>query len=387
MKKKAILITAVLLVAGLLFTGCDLIETNAEPAPQPTPVEDPGVTAEANLVPVDHINLHFAMAGEVGAILVEEGDQVEAGDILARLVNVEGLEAQVLAAEQAVLDAEQRLDELNDMAELVAAQAEVALVEARQALVEAERAYDEVDTDEFRQDLDDARVDMIEARDDLEDAEETLADHSDLDEDHFLRQRYEDDVERAQQDYDEARWAFEELENEYDLARKRLDEARSALNDVEREVEATRDGQVDPDDLALAESNLESAQGQLRAAERALDDVELTAPFDGRIVRVELTEGAYTTPEQLGFVLADISAWHLETTDLTEIDVVEVEVGDVVEITFDALPDLIFIGDVESISEYYLERFGDITYEVRIRLRESDDRLRWGMTAEVSFSD
>jgi len=138
---------------------------------------------------------------------------------------------------------------------------------------------------------------------------------------------------------------------------------------------------------ALAEANLERAQGQLKAAERALRDVELTAPFDGKIVRVELTEGAYTTPEKMAFVLADMSNWYLETDDLTEIDVIEVEEGQEVKISFDALPGETFTGEVESISEYFLERFGDITYVVRIRLSQEDSRLRWGMTAEVNFSD
>lgn len=387
MKKKMIIVIMFLLAVGTLVAGCDLIEGNTEPTPEPTPVQDPGVTAEANLVPADYVNLHMAMAGEVGEILVEEGDQVESGDVLARLANIEEREAQVLAAELAVLEAQQRLDDLNQKAELVAAQAEVALVESRQALIEAEQAWNEVDTDEFRQDLDNARVDMIEARDDLEEAEETLADHSDLDEDHFLRQRYEDDVERAQEDYDEARWAFEELKNDYDLAKTRLDKAQAVLDETEREVEATQDGQVDPDDLALAEANLEHAQGQLKAAERALRDVELTAPFGGKIVRIELTEGAYTTPEKMAFVLADMSNWYLETDDLTEIDVIEVEEGQEVKISFDALPGETFTGEVESISEYFLERFGDITYVVRIRLSQEDSRLRWGMTAEVNFSD
>ncbi len=208
-----------------------------------------------------------------------------------------------------------------------------------------------------------------------------------MDEDHYLRQQYEDDVEEAQQDYDEARWAFEELQNQYDLAKARLEQAQAALPDAEREVEATQDGRPDPDDLALAEANLEKARGQLRAAERALGDVELTAPFDGTVVRVELTEGALTSPEMMAVVLADMSYWVLETNDLTEEEVVEIDEGDEVTITFDSLPNLEFPGEVESISEYPLERFGDITYLARIRLLESDKRLRWGMTAEVTFSE
>ena len=55
--------------------------------------------------------------------------------------------------------------------------------------------------------------------------------------------------------------------------------------------------------------------------------------------------------------------------------------------TFDALPELTFDGQVESISDYFVEQFGDITYVVRIKLLDWDERLRWGMTAEVVFED
>jgi len=384
MRKKIVWITAVTVIAVFLVTGCDLIAPTPTPTPMPTPVSESNVIAEANLMPVDHITLRFGMAGRVADILVAEGEQAEEGQALARLENVEAVEAQILSAERAVLEAEQRIEELNEKADLAAARTRQDLVEARQALVEAERAWDEIDTDEFEEDLDDARLDMIDAEEDLEDAEETLADYQDLDEDNLVRQNAEDDVEEAQQDYDEARWAYEELKNQQDLVEARLQTAQAAVEDAERKVEATQDG-PDPDDLALANASLEQAQGQLSAAERARGDVELTAPFAGKIVQVELTEGAYTSPEQMAFVLADMSEWVLETNDLTEEEVVDIEEGDEVTITFDALPEIEFTGEVESISDYSLERFGDVTYVVRIRLDDPDSRLRWGMTAEIEF--
>jgi len=384
MRKKTIWMTTAAVLCVLLITGCDLITQTPEPTPMPTPVSESNVIAEANLMPVDHITLRFGMAGLVAEILAEEGDQVDQGQVLARLDNAESLEAQILSAERAILDAEQQIENLNEKADLASARAQQDLVEARQNLVEAERAWDEIDTDEFEEDLDDARLDMIDAEEDLEDAQETLADYQDLDEDNLVRQNAEDDVEEAQQDYDEARWAYEELKNQQDLVDTRLQTARAAVEDAERRVEATQEG-PDPDDLNLANASLEQAQGQLRAAESAMDDVELTAPFAGQIVRVELTEGAFTSPEQMAFLLADMSEWVLETNDLTEEEVVDIEEDDQVTITFDALPNLEFTGEVETISDYSLERFGDITYVVRIRLDDPDSRLRWGMTAEVEF--
>ena len=211
-----------------------------------------------------------------------------------------------------------------------------------------------------------------------------MADVEDLSEDNYSRQAAEDAVEEAQQNYDEARWNFEELKYQRDLAEAQLRAAREAVSEATRRFEATADG-PDPDDLALAETNLEQAESQLKAAETALEKVELTAPFAGRVVRSELIENTDTAPGTLAMVLMDDSGWYVETNDLTENEVVDVRAGQKVTLTFDAFPGELFEGEVDSISDYFQESFGDITYIVRIRLLEPDADLRWGMTAEIEF--
>ena len=384
MKKKNIFILIGILTAAILLAGCEIIAPTPEPTPAPSPVEQTGVIAEGNLVPKEIVNLSFAVAGEVSEILISEGDPVESGQVLARLGDIESLQAQLDSAELAVLEAQQQLEDLEDNAALAHAQAKVDYVLAQENLLEAEQTWDGVDTDEFQDDLDDARIEMNEAEEDLEDAEEELAEVEDLSEDNFTRQAAEDDVEEAQQDYDEARWAFEALKYQRDLAEAKLDAAREAVADVEQEVESTRDG-PDPDDLALAETQLEQAEAQKDAAETALSKAELTAPFTGQVVRIELIEGGQIAPGSLAMVLIDDSKWFVETNDLTENEVVEVDTGQKVTLKFDALPGKTFEGEVESISDYFQERFGDITYIVRIRLLDLNDDLRWGITAEVEF--
>jgi RND family efflux transporter MFP subunit len=248
----------VLLLTGLLVAGCDLVPTEPEPQSVTEPVSDPGVIAEANLVPAEYVALRFALPGPVAEIAVEAGSEVEEGQVLARLKNTEAIEAQLLAADLAVLQAEQRLEEV---------------------------------------------------------------------------ERY----------------------------------------------------RSDEDAIDLANAALDLAKGQQRAAKQALEETKLKAPSAGTVVRIDLKEGAYTSPAEVAMVLADFSLWYLETNDLNENEVVKISEGDQVEISFDALPGESFSGEVESISAYFLERFGNITYLVRIRFNETDERLRWGMTAEVKF--
>jgi hypothetical protein len=66
-------------------------------------------------------------------------------------------------------------------------------------------------------------------------------------------------------------------------------------------------------------------------------------------------------------------------------EIPRVSVGQTVTITPDALPELVLTGTVESISQIYEEKFGDITYTARIVLQDTDPRLRWGMTVSTHF--
>ena len=386
MKSKNKLMWVMALIAGLSLTGCSVFTAPTEEVVVPTAVVEESVSAEGNLVPADYIMLSFGVAGQVSEVLVEEGDWVEEDQVLARIGDTETLEAQVMAANLAVLQAQQTLDNLTENADLITAQSQIDLVTAQQALVTAEQAWDLVDTDDFREKLDDARIEMEDAEADLEDAQADLEEYADLDEDNPSRIAAEDAVEEAQQTYDEARWPYEDLQNRFDLAEAQLTAAQEALAEAESRAEATADG-PDPDDLALANAQLDQAKSQQVAAEKALTEAELKAPMAGKLVQLDLTVGEKTSPGIIVAILIDDSQWYVETNDLTEDEVVKINEGQEVQITFDALPGQIYQGEVESIGEVFQERYGDITYVVRIRLLEGADNLRWGMTAEVEFPE
>jgi hypothetical protein len=53
--------------------------------------------------------------------------------------------------------------------------------------------------------------------------------------------------------------------------------------------------------------------------------------------------------------------------------------------TADALPGKTFTGTVENISQYYTDNNGDIQYTAKVKLDDTDPKLRWGMTMQVEF--
>jgi multidrug resistance efflux pump len=138
----------------------------------------------------------------------------------------------------------------------------------------------------------------------------------------------------------------------------------------------------DPKDVALAEARIENAKAQLAAAEAALSDLELVAPFTGVVSELNIEASEWVAPGQPVLLLADLGHLRVETTDLGEIDVAQIAVGDMAEVTFDALPDLSIPAVITKIAPKATAGSG-VNYTVVLELDEVPEQLRWGMTAYV----
>ncbi len=198
-----------------------------------------------------------------------------------------------------------------------------------------------------------------------------------------------EDLEDAEQDLN---WATNDPDA-IDLALREADliVAEANLAESIRNWEKIKDS-PDADDVEMAEGRITQAEAQIanaeaayEAAQAALDDGELRAPWSGTIANLDLMVGEHVSPGVLVLTLADFTSWIVETDNLTEIEVPDVAVGQSVLITPDALPDLEIAGEVESIGGLYVEKRGDITYTVIIRIIELDERFRWGMTVVTNF--
>ena len=119
----------------------------------------------------------------------------------------------------------------------------------------------------------------------------------------------------------------------------------------------------------------------------ALAETELRAPFAGTITNFDLKLGEHVSPGQPVATLGDFSSWIVKTTNLTEIDVVNVTAGQPVQVALDAAPGKVFDGTLLRIDLNYSERQGDIVYAATILLAEHDPGMRWGMTAQVTFPE
>jgi HlyD family secretion protein len=161
----------------------------------------------------------------------------------------------------------------------------------------------------------------------------------------------------------------------------------AAQADLEREQANLEDLTAGPrkPEIDDREAVIQQREVALKQAERSLEKASLLAPIDGTVVEMTLEEGERIATSDIAVRMADFSEWKIETTDLTELGVVRIEIGDPVQVTFDALPDLELEGTVTSIQEIGKNQQGDIVYKVTVTPEEWDSRLRWGMTATVAI--
>ena len=176
---------------------------------------------------------------------------------------------------------------------------------------------------------------------------------------------------------------------DYAIAQSKLDVAQANLDQAKSDLAKLNSDGINPDDLAVAQANLDNANAQASAAQSALNDLALKAPFDGTIIANNLKVGETAAPggQQTQVVLANSTDWQVETTDLTELNINNIHEKDPVKVTFDALPGLELTGKVLRIQSLGTNKQGDITYKVTITLDKQDERLRWNMTALVAFAN
>lgn len=335
MKKVTILFFAL----AFALAACGTPATTT-PEAVATPAPANAVIAEGHLVPAQDATLAFQARGTVVDVKARIGDKVKAGDVLARLGGQS--DAAFAAAQLELVSAQQSLDTLQESADTVRAKAWIVLRDAKVEYEDAQDLYDAMISGDYEYEkivyttIRGMRVPTMETVTVGQVDDETLAD--------------------TKADLDLKTALYEEAQRVYDRV---------------------KDG-PDVDQLALLEARLDAAKANIGA-------FAVIAPFAGTVMEVNVTAGEQVGPEIWAVKIADTSAWYVETSDLTELEVVKIALGLKADIVPDALDDVQMTGVVESISQAYIMQGGDILYRVKIKVDEIDPRVLWGMTVEITF--
>lgn len=373
----------------VLFLG--VIVLSACGGAKNTPVPSSGapatsaVIAEGHLFPEKRASMNFAQAGKITDIMVDTGEKVTKGQELVRMGDNEGALTALAAAQLAKESAQQAYDKALRTAPLVHANAWLAYLSAQQARAAAEKKWETINPNTIKDEIEDKQATVETKKAELADAQKEFDKYKDLDKDNTTRKNTEEDLRQAHNKYNEAVRQLEKSIQKRDIPRATLDAAIATEAEAKRAYDNTADGS-DSDQLVLSKASLDQSESQLAAAQKAVDNYTLTAPFAGTVLGINVYLNELVTPGLWAVSVGDISQWIVETSDLSELDVINIHPGDQVEVVADALPGITMHGVVDQINSVPDPLSGaDITYEVRIRMTEVDPSVRWGMTVAVTF--
>ena len=384
MKKKLYNLMMLIVLGALVLTACANKQAATSAATAVSTGATTSVIAEGKLKPAQGSNLSFQVRGIVDAIHVKTGDHVKKGDELARLSNAPQAEAQLTAAQLELLNAQQASDTLNRNSGANLAAAWDAYQKAQIVRAAAQKAWDDVNTSDVQKRVDDQQATVNTRKKDLQDAQDEFDKYKDLDIQNATRKTAEDKLRTAQKDYDTAVADLEDIQRESDSVRATLDSALAAEAEAKYQYDQSASG-VNKDQLALAQAQLDNAKAQVVAAQSNLSSYVLTSPFDGVVADVAVKVGEQVGTDTRAVSVADTSSWTIETTDVTELEVVNLAIGQRATFTADALSGVTMHGTITEISQSSFVQGGDVIFTVRVKTTDVDPRLKWGMTVEVTF--
>jgi HlyD family secretion protein len=337
MKKLFVPLLLVALAVGAVLTY--QYEKRPSKAPAISVAVPRYVAAEGKVetMPGYDINLGTGeLNGKVARILVQEGDTVTQGQLVAVLENSD-LRAQVETAQRQLVVSQSQLKEvLSGARREEIQQAAAALEGATAAQHEAERQY----------------------------------------------QRYKDLQARGM------------------VSPAALDERDRAMKEAQAKAEeAIQQKQLleagpKPETIKVSRNQVALAKADLEHSRQLLDKTQLRSPIAGTVIKRYLDEGEGVTPEIPILAIADMNhIW--VNAEVDETDVGRIAVGDSVTISSEAYPGKIFKGQIRQIADYAGERrvkpndpavnLGLKVVQVKIVL-DQPSPFRLGMTVNVKIS-
>ncbi len=375
--KSPIRILLVSLAVMFALTGCKSDLVRVKPTPTAAAAasalagqdgadpETVRIVTEGKVTPARSATLSFGSGGIISQAPVKVGQKVAAGDLLAQL-DTKVLELQLAQAEANLAAAQAKLKQLDegpDQQAVIAAEQAVAAAQAsydklvagasaadvaaaKAALAAAQQNYAQVRKGPSPESLNQLAAQMASAQASITQAQaayDQVRDRADV---AMMPQSLA--LQQATIQYEAAQSAYNDAKNhptaaELAAAASQVQQAQAALDrlaakpaDVEAARAAVENAKAQLDQLnkgasaderAVLEAGVKASEASRDLAGAQIKNASLLAPFAGEVMKVNLEEGEYAASGAPVVLLADSSAWQVETTDLTELNVADVRAG------------------------------------------------------------
>jgi HlyD family secretion protein len=381
------LILAMLAAVMIVIAGCTAVTSSGNEDPTPTPLPPPPVSDQttytvrrgevvdelsfaARVSPVLEEELYFRAAGRVDRVLVQRGDVVEEGQLLAELLN-EDLRRQL---DQAQIELETTQENLRRSEE--AQQDQVVTLQGQQEIRKLQLTKMQEALAGLDLDIELAKTKLDAARqgpspEDLEIAQRRVESARNALWGAQARRDATCGVPSASCDQAEAgvnsaeeSLRIEELNLQKLQAGPSQEELLTLDANYQKALQRKRDAEIDIAikelEISMAEQDIERAQETvdtqlLSAVERAqlsvdrlqaqLADTQVVSPLTGRVTSVNATEGREVSAYATVFVVSDEAELEI-TAEPTTAQLERLAEGMAVELTFSQYPNQLIMGEI-----------------------------------------
>jgi multidrug efflux pump subunit AcrA (membrane-fusion protein) len=183
-----------------------------------------------------------------------------------------------------------------------------------------------------------------------------------------------------------------ESERVQEIKRLQFRQAEINFEKVKRRIELTK--VMSANDLKIQKIKVAQVENEIQMAQEVLPQLTLRAPISGifQVARKRRSRDNLAVGDDVRFgnmvgSVPDLTWMKVETT-VNEVDRAKINMGQEVVVRLDALPDVAFKAEVSFISvlcRHYDNDDPRKVFDVEVKLLESDERLKPGMTVSCEF--
>jgi HlyD family secretion protein len=330
-------------------------------------------------------NLTWQTSGQVEKVNAQIGDQVQAGDVLASMLQSSLTQS---ALESNLVTAQESLAELTSPEAI--ANAKLAVTTAQANVTNAQIALNNQQYWKNNALIQDQYANLVIAKANLDKAQ---AAYDSANVGTYINNSGEaalyQALYNAQQTYNTAEFNYslysqKPTQRQLDEAQATLDLAKATLTEAQNYVAALTGGEVPADATGTSLLKLKQAKLAVQTAQANLDATKLTAPFDGTITQANAISQAVVSPGTQAFRLDNLSNL-VVAVQVIEIDINSIKIGQPATITFDAIPNKTYNGKVVEADLAGTAGQNSVNYTVTVKVTDADAQVKPGMSANVSI--
>ncbi|HUV16322.1 MAG TPA: efflux RND transporter periplasmic adaptor subunit, partial [Pelolinea sp.] len=147
---------------------------------------------------------------------------------------------------------------------------------------------------------------------------------------------------------------------------------------------AVEEARIDYNRAFDQSDEISAAKANVQALDNTINQSKIIAPFDGTVTEISAVPGDIVASGAVAVRLDNLENL-IVNVSVSEVDINKVKSGQKAIITFDALPDKEYQGEVVSISSAGNDASGVVEFSVKVRLLDADESVKPGFTSVVSI--